>query len=340
MTTALAGNGGPRILEGERDEEGHRTYMVTHIVRGAAGSDGPAEVMQCAGLPAIGDTWSMLNGNDVDVWAWCTPYMKVTIHQAREGDPVEYWAVQQKFTTKPMKRCNTAQIEDPLSEPQKVSGSFVKYTKEVYKDRFGRWIRSSSHEQIRGPQVEFDSNRPTVRIEQNVLSLGLSTFSQMVDTVNDSTLWGLPRRCIKLSNVSWERKLYGVCTYYYTRSFDFDIDYNTFDRTVPDEGTKCLNGRWATEDEISSGITGWVLVDVDGSPPDKTNPLHFVRYKDRNGENARVMLDGNGLPADTDVATNVSGSGTTTNDSGPAATIGIEYYPESNFLTLGIPTSF
>jgi hypothetical protein len=56
--------------------------------------------------------------------------------------------------------------------------------------------------------------------------------------------------------------------------------------------------------------------------PDSTNPQHFIRYKDRNGENARVLLDGAGIPIE-DGATPVYRD--------------VEYYPESNFLLLGIP---
>ena len=119
-----------------------------------------------------------------------------------------------------MKRCNTTSIENPLAEPQKVSGTFIKYTRELVWDKDGDLLIYSSHEPIKGGDVEFDRNRPSVRVEQNVSGLGLATFAAMVDTLNDATLWGLVARCIKLDNVSWERKLYGVCTYYYTRIFD------------------------------------------------------------------------------------------------------------------------
>lgn len=308
----------------DRDEDGHRTYTVKHLVGTTDYSDGPQTVLVASGLPNIGAFWDY--GNDLDGWAFCTPQRKVQKFRGiKEGHKHAFWEVTSYFTTKrDSKRCQDESIEDPLLEPDRISGSFVKYTKEVMKDKDGNRIKTSSHELIRGPQVEFDHNRPTVTIEQNVADLGLETFSQMIDTVNDATLWGLGSRKIKLSNVSWSRQVYGTCDYYYTRSFEFDVDYNGFDREVLDEGTKVLNGHWTT-DQTGTGTglaSTWVLDDIDGAAPNPDNPQHFIRYKDRNGENTRVVLDGNGQPLD-----------------GADAPVyfTIRYYSESNFLSLGIP---
>lgn len=317
-----------RTWSGSRNAEGHREFKVAHLVK-AGLLDGPQVVMSAAGLPITGSTWNF--DNDLDVWAFCLPTLVVSIHQEKEGDPNRYWKVENTFSTKPQDRCQDETIEDPLEEPQRISGSFVKYTQEITKQRAnhsdptlaGQPIKSSSHEMIRGPQVEFDFNRPTVQIGQNVASLGLEQFSEMIDTLNDDTLWGLAARKIKLSNVTWSRQVYGLCNFYYTRNFAFDIDFRTFDRTIRDEGTKALNGVWEGD--------AWVLKDIDGGAPDKDNPQHFNRYKDRNGENARVILDGEGEPA---TSFEVDGTG-----EGVAAEIEVEHYEESNFLLLGIPTS-
>lgn len=327
---------GPFAKSLERDDEGHRTYAVKHFVTTDAIQDGPQVVLTAANLPQVGDVWNF--GNDSDLWAFCWPTMKIS-SASGDQESTKIWTVEQKFTTKPFKRCQDTVIENPLLEPQKVSGTFVKYTKEVTKDRNGEFILNSAHEHLRGPQVEFDHNRPQVHIEQNVADLDLATVAQMVDTVNDSTLWGLGARKIKLSNFSWERLYYGICFAYYKRIFDFDIDFNTFDRKIPDEGSKVLNGEWETEDECATGtgtsVSGWKLLNICGAAPDPDNPAHFCRYKDRFGEPARVMLDGAGLPADSMV---ISGTGTIS--TGAVDEIDVEYYGESNFLTLSIPTDF
>lgn len=387
--------GGPRVWAGTRDDDGYREFTVSHLVKTTSVSDCPYTVMFASGLPAIGSVWNF--GTTTDFWAFCYPYMKVELHQHLEGDPHVWYKVDQKFSTKPMKRCQDTQVEDPLLEPQQVRGNFGKYTIEAVYDRNGSLIKSSSHEQIRGRQVEFDNNKPTVSITQNVASLGLSTFSQMIDTVNDGPMWGLSARMVKLSNAPWERLVYGKCHFYYRRTFDFDIDYRTFDRNALDEGTKVLRGHWlgantgtgltvdiasvssgvitavtlnsggsgypasktiqititggtgtngivtattnsagvVTSITLTAGGTGYAIATglstatgtkwaLDGSP-NYTNMQDFIRYKDANGENTRAILNGRGVPV---------------SSASEAARIPIEYYSESNFFTLGIPTSF
>ena len=231
---------GARTWGGSRDSDGYTTYKVKWLVRGET-TDGPAAALLTPGLPVYGTPWAI--DNDVDLWAWCrwdatmTPY-----YGGQEGEPGKYFLIEQTFSSKPPddKKCKDNQPTDPLLEPQKISGSFVKYTEEATYDRFGDPIENSSFEQIRGPQNEWDKNRPQVRIEQNVPSLQIALLAQMQDTLNDATLWGLPKRCIKLSDVSWERKFYGSCYVYYTRNLTFDIRYETFDRDLLDEGTKVL----------------------------------------------------------------------------------------------------
>lgn len=320
--TATVVNNSRTEQSGERDDEGHRTWNVSHVVETDTAADGPAIVMNCAGLPQTGDSYSM--DNDVDVWAFCYPYMRVTAAPGvKTPGPVQYWKVDQKFSTKPLWRCSTNTIEDPLSEPQKVSGSFSKYSQEGVRDRNGLPIRSSSHEPFHGQQVEFDFNRASVKIEQNVVSLELDVFTAMVDCLNDATLWGLPARRIKLSNVSWERKLYGTCSYYYTRSFEFDVAYNGFDRYIIDEGNKMLNGRW----EAGTGL--YVPVDPVAGFPDASNPINFIRAVDRAGNPIRMPLNGAGLPIDA----GGTGSGYQLHS------LYFEFYEEANFTTLGIPSS-
>ena len=305
--------GGPVTWRGGRDEEGFREYFITHRVKMTDEGDGPALALQASGLPATGSFWSF--DNDVDIWAFCSPEKTQKIYKEKRGDPNLWWDVESRFTTKPFNRCQTSTIEDPLLEPQKISGSFVKFTKEAIVDKDGNGVFSSSEEMFRGPQVEIDDNRPTVRIEQNVLNLGLATFAPMVDTVNDAALWGLPARTIKLSNVSWQRKYFGTCSKYYTRIFDFDIDFNTFDRTIIDEGTKVKVGHWT---DCETWTVGSVV-----SGTGTTGASGFQRFKDCKGENIRTLLDGSGNP----------------NFTGTPVLKTFKFYSESNFPTLAIPLS-
>jgi len=295
MSTSIIGS---RIdWSGTRDAEGHREYKVEKLIKASDSEDGPAMVLQTPGLYLPGAVWE--EGNDFDPWAWCRWTSEAKRYSPKGGEKGYFWTVEQIFTNKPlpfnMQRCNDFQVDDPLLEPQKVSGSFVKMSKEATHDRFGKPIVNSSFEQIRGEKVEFDENNPTIIIEQNVPFLQFSLFAPMVDTVNDRTLWGVGNRQIKLSNASWEKKYYGYCCPYYTRRFEFEIDTDGFDRNILDEGTKVLRGKW-------NNVTGaWDLQQIAGADPDRFNPTHFMKAEDRHGNPISVILDGLGKPWTPDV---------------------------------------
>lgn len=304
---------------GSRDEDGHRSYEVKHLVATTSNNDGPATVMVASGLPLVGAYWDY--GNDLDGWAWCLPTRKVDFYGNYENRPVFWWMVTSYFSTKrDSKRCQDESIEDPLLEPDRISGSFVKYQREVCKDMDGKFIKSSSHELYRGSQVEFDHNFPTVTIEQNVGSLELDLFSSMVDRVNDSPMWGMGPRQIKLSNASWRRELYGICNFYYVRSFEFDINADGFDREVLDEGSMVLRGKWE-RGGVEPDYTWDYVVDENANP---NNPKDFIRYKDKNDENSRTPLNGSGEPL---------------GDADNPVFLPVNYYREANLLLLGIPAT-
>lgn len=288
-----------------RDNDGHREYKIRFHVETTDPLDGPAVVYFATGAPAIGAPWAY--GNDSDPWAFCYPGATVTPIITRE--PNKHWILENTFGTKPLRRCQTASIENPLSEPQKLSGSFVKYVREMQRYYTGDLILSSSHERIQG--LEIDAARASVVVEQNVSSLGLPTFTAMIDTLNDATLWGLPARRIKLSNISWERKLYGTCTYYYTRKFEFDVRFDGFD----------------LYDVADAGYKRFHIEKYPDTPANRANPTKYIIAKEDRGENPpeKILLDGNGSPL--------------TDPLNPIFVGPILGYGESNFLTLGIPTS-
>jgi hypothetical protein len=274
--------------EMERDDNGHRNYNVTMQVRTTDPLDGPAVVINCVGLPTLGTSW--LVGNDEDDWAWVTPWTRVRPTMMNERNQI--WLVDMKFTTAPMIRQSDQTVENPLNEPAKVSGGFTKYTEEATYDRFGNFLLMSSFELMKGPQVEVERGRPTVRVTLNRSSLPLATFSQFRGGVNDSTLWGLPARTIRLADIAWERNVYGGSTYYYTVTYDFEIKYETWNRYIVDQGqyrkinknlplsntnplvplVDDLTGRWYTG--YLDGSAGLVAA-VGGNP----NPAHLYVWE-------------------------------------------------------------
>ena len=239
----------------ERDEDGYRSYKVTFRVSCDV-ADGPATCLQASGLPQYGDTYFIRS--DADIWAFCK--WNASVKPAYQEEPCTHVLVELTFDTKPPKsdRCQTTQVEDPLLIPPKVSGGFVKYNEEAQFDRNGFPLLNSALELIRGPKAEFDRNRPNIKIEMPVSVLNWPLVCSMIDTVNACPIWGFPPRCVKLSAASFERKFYGVCFVYYNWNLEFDVNFETFDRQLLDEGTKVLNGHWANK--APTGSAGlWIL---------------------------------------------------------------------------------
>lgn len=293
--------GGQRVWSGGIDEEGYRSYKVSFIVQGIPGVDGPAQALQAVGLPLIGSTY-FITANEIDLWAWRRPTTEVSPYSQEGGEKHAYQEVVCNFSNKrPEKGRETdpgVPPDDPLAQPPKISGKSVKYTTEATHDRYGRPINTSSHEQIRGAQNEWDDNRRSVTIQQNVAELGLADY--FVNMLNSEVLWGNPPRTVKLSDFNWNKQWVGTVSYYYSRTLEFDIDPKGFDRSILDEGTKVLNGRWNTPSETD----GWIVTNLpDGTVPNPDNPAHFIAATDRQGNPLKMILDGAGKPWDPDSVT-------------------------------------
>jgi hypothetical protein len=305
-----------------RSAEGAREYKLISRIQ-ALTTDGPAQVMYASGLPMVGSYWAF--GGDVDPWAYCTPALTITPEIT--GEPNKYWTVEQTFATptggKGPTRCQDANIEDPLLEPPKISGAFNRYDERVEFDRNGARIKSSSHEQITG--LTMDGTRPTVVFEWNSPILDLAGMAALINTLNDRSMWGLTSRKIKLNGITWSRQMYGLCNYYYTKRFEFEVRYDGFDDDkILDTGFRCLKGVWVPPAGTSNAAPTW---DQDDDA-DKDDSTHFIRVKDYldDPNPMRVPLDGNG--------------GRLTDPTTPVFIPGgaVEYYDESNFLAYGVPS--
>jgi hypothetical protein len=180
-----------------------------------------------------------------------------------------------------MKRCQDSTIEDPLAEPPKISGSYARYMKRVEQDRFGNAILGSNLEPYQG--IEKPDARPTVVIEQNLADLELPIYSEMVNGLNDSPLWGVGSRCVMLTNCQWSRQVYGTCGYYFTRRLEFEIKFDGYDITdALDKGYKILRGKWAQVDGETAWVTNPFL--------DPLDPQSYMLFKDYFGENTPVPV--------------------------------------------------
>lgn len=230
---------GPIKFAGGMDDEGHREYKVTYLVSDDDGQtagnkqNGPAAAMKTPGLPAVGTTYAFGSGAEFDLWAWRKPGMEVEEYGSHEpGDFPFQFQVTVTFSTKPRKNNqerpnDSPEIADPLLEPQKVGGSFIRQSEQGLKDRFGSPIRNSAWEQIQGPANEWDNGLPTVTVSQNRALLEFALVSRLMHSVNESPMWGFPARAIKLSQFTWEKHYGKGSSVYFTRNFTFEINTKT-----------------------------------------------------------------------------------------------------------------
>lgn len=318
------------ILRGRIDwglqilDNGGRDYGITWLLRTTHPDDGPSTVHLCPDLPQIGDYWDF--GNESDPWAFCRPDW--TIDCIDKGEPGEYWTVSQTFSTRPLRRCQDFQFDNPLLEPYEIGGNFAKYTKEIVTDKDGLFRVMSNQERVRGPLMEFDHSNLLVTISFNDSILGAETFADFQDKVNDAELWGFAPRCVKLSNTTWKRNVMGACTYYWNKTHEFEIKADSFDRPYADAGSRVLLG-WCPGTLHRDGAGNPILLDPDAADPSYgdlpafMNPRNYELYRDLNGDIIEeVPLDGKGRPIDFD---RPQGGGV------------IQYYQERNLLLLGIP---
>jgi hypothetical protein len=370
MSASVVG-GRPISWQASADDVGWRTYKVRWLVA-ADKTDGLPTILNASGLPSVGSSLSLSGFTGSDSWAWCRPEVNVRIApQIQEGDPAQYYVVETTYSNKPRWRCQDLDISNPLLEPQKISGTFRMAQKEMRVNLDGKRLVYSSGQEITGPIIMMDYAAPSIHIEQNVGSLGLSTFSAMINTVNDRTIWGVPARFLKMTGASWERKIYGRCGYYYTRSFDFEVNNFTiddngdligWDKVIYDASTQVLLGHWHTRARTTVGgvdqadpdygkyiIDGGTWYTMDGDPPPDTGGVANVLkipqkdvgvYRDMNGAYTRCDLDGHGLPAYAEwkQVDPETGAVLKTGTAGARATAILQFHRESNFLLLGIPT--
>lgn len=252
------------------DDEGQREYTVIWQVQTTSAADGPDIALTASGLPTPGAYFAI--GNSTDTYA--TYQRKGSSKLRNPRDKRTIWDVTTTYQTKPIQRCNTNTVGDPLLEPHKVSGGFNKFQREAIKDYLGKPITNSANERITGPLVEIDDNRPVVNIEMNVSWVNLSFLADYVDAVNNATWWGMAARTIKCSEFNWERVLYGTCNYYFHVSFAFELKADTWDVVYLDEGTRTM-------------IVG-------------SSPAAYKRATDRYENPVRVLLNGSGAETATE----------------------------------------
>lgn len=275
-------NVGARRWSMTRDRKGYRRYEVVHRVQVDRDVHGPLSVIELTpGLPEPGSRW--YEPDIEDTWAFFTQELKVD-PVGRESNN-NFYDVTQYATNDPTDECAEELKDDPLSINDRIRVESINYQREQIFDANGDAIINSAWEQYRGPQVEFDDNRIQVVIEQNAGNLELDLIDSLMHHVNDQVMWGFAIGTIRLTSFSADPKYHTNCDKYWLRRFTFEVDTNTHVRTLLDEGTKVLHGRWDQNKGtgcildlvVTAGVLTNATINTTGSgyPPSCIVPLRL-----------------------------------------------------------------
>lgn len=246
------------------DEEGHRDYQILWQVQNDGPTYGPEDAMFCAGLPAPGASLNI--GHCIDGYAY---YQRKGSAKLKSRDKHRsIWIVQTDFSTRPVRRCETSNYENPLLEPHKVRGSADVFQREAQTDKDGNALLNSAGQRFRGPAVQIEDGWPTIEVEQNVSWINVAVLGQYRYSVNNATFWGCAARTLKCKVLTWERVLIGTCSYYFRVATTFQYNAEKWDLHLLQEGD---------------------MVKIPG-----TSPARYRRAKDAYEENVHVLLDASG----------------------------------------------
>ncbi len=112
------------------------------------------------------------------------------------------------------------------------------FSKIMEKDTEGTAFVNSA-KQAFDPPREFDDPRPVVRLVINISKAAYDedVLYEYLNCLNDASFWGLSAGKVKFSNFDAERKFLGTCTeFYWTVSFEFQINFTGFDEEILDQG--------------------------------------------------------------------------------------------------------
>jgi hypothetical protein len=213
----------------ETTEEGDETYTLQWHVETTSPTDGPDVAWTAPGLPYIGA--SLAVGGTVNPWAFFQGKGSAKLKKVDANR--KFWDLTTVFSTKPVKRCSSSKVDDPLLEPHRVKGSFTQVMEEALADASGNPIQNTVKQRYTGSVVQTPKCRPIVELEMNVSWINLAFLADYADTVNSNIQWGQAVRTIKCTVGPWERVLYGSCFYYFVGRFTFELKTDKWDLHLP-----------------------------------------------------------------------------------------------------------
>lgn len=280
------------------DGEGNRTYGVTWAIWTDVATVGPIAVRNALGL-TYSSYYQFYDEQDLGAFFDGVDVQGINLDQS--GRLRRYATV--KYTTRPKKRCDEAQIDNPLLQPEKRSGSFAQFQTPLVKDIFGAaYTNAAGHPLFDAVK---DDSRPSLVIQKNFPLSHLPVLWSYRDAVNIDTFYGKPKRQWKVMRIAWDEVFLGTCASYAAVTLEFQHDPDMWDFEHVNAGFYELT---------AGGIQ--VIKDREGLPVSEPHPL---------------TLGGRMLPPNIDAAGNPIPNGPN-----QVNYVSCRGYPEKAFKAIGI----
>lgn len=253
-------------VEVDEDKDGYVTYTSRYEVHTNLRTDGGQTVLAYASVPTRTSTYA-IPGGEADTSAACIS-RKATTRTPDES--LKLWSVTIVHSNNPASS-STKDPEDPpenpWDEPPTVDCYVVKQKKAILKDLTGRIIASSAGEPY-DPVQERDDTKYMLRSVRNQQTVpDLVTFATYRDAINTDVFAGCPAFTVKVETPGIFTRRWHKGVKYYTVTWEFSIDEQTFKLKLLDYGMYKVFG--GTPLPGGLGVTGGelkVMKDLAGQP--------------------------------------------------------------------------
>ncbi len=217
---------------GDLDYQTNRKYTRVFRVQTNNNLDGPLTVRDADGLPNIDDPYADANGN-AD-----TGSRLKDKKAAQDGDNPRLWIITCEFSSETDRP--ESKEQDPIKMRAKLSFRAAKRRVAKDVDVDGNAVVNPAEDPF-DPPVEVDEAYLVMEIQKNKLTFNPSDIEQYVNTVNESTWFGMPAQTWLLDDLSAdEEEQNGII--YYKAKYVFMLNRDTWSTVLLNVGYNELVG--------------------------------------------------------------------------------------------------
>jgi hypothetical protein len=172
-------------------------------------------------------------GNSLDLGAYATEVQAKL--ESMEGT-LKQWIASVTYSTADKDSDEQSQVDDPLQQPPEISISYQQFQRAIHEDINGTPLKNSAGDAFDPPQ-EIDDSRPIISISKNVPAnfVDGGFLASYKDALNSDSVWGQEPGCVKVSNISAQKKYRGTTAYYHV-TMEFAINEDGWKRKLHDRG--------------------------------------------------------------------------------------------------------